>query len=117
MAKAILINTEEQTLLEITINHWKEIYQHIGNDCTTFCCPVNFANGDTMYCDDEALCFPERVKGGIFMEDWVSPLVGNIVLLGTDEDGEDKDVQTTIEELRHKIKFMTLQQIIRWSQC
>lgn len=103
--RAILINTQTKTISEITINDWRDIAPAIGNECTTFACPVTLPNGDDMYIDDEGLYHP--YEGGIIMEDWYCPIVGNVVLLNHDEDGDSTDAVSTIDELYKQIKFVS----------
>jgi hypothetical protein len=110
--KAIKINSAERTIQHITINDWREIAPAIGNGCTLFACPVSFDNGDTMYIDDEGLY--NHFDGGIIMEDWYCPIVGNVIILGTDYEGESVDAVSTIEELSSKITFVSKQDCITW---
>lgn len=112
--KAILINVDKQTIEYVykKDDHYTNIYAMIGNDCTCFAAPVTLGNGDTLYCDDEGLLKP--IYGGIMMAGWNYPLVGNIVVLGSDEEGDTIDVQTTIEELKRGIKFLTKEEIYEY---
>lgn len=81
-----------------------DIYQSIGNGCDTFACPIMFKNHDTMYVDDNGLYSNTE---GIIMDGWDYPILGNVLIMGTDiETGDSVDVKTTIEELRGKIKFV-----------
>ena len=107
MKKAILINSENQTLSYIQLSDdYREIPKAIGNGCELFCCPITFDNMDGMYADDESLLRPDDIKGGFIMDDWYYPLVGNAIILGTDDEGESVDVKTTIEEIQSQIKFI-----------
>lgn len=91
--KAILINPEDKTVKVIDIEQNNDaIYKAI--DCETFACPITYDNGDTMYCDDEGLFIPQ--KGGIMMHDWAYPILGKILILGSDEDGNSVDVKSDI---------------------
>ena len=106
MKKAILINSELRTFEYVNVAEGiQDIYKHIGNNCSTFACPIMFKNHDTMYVDDEAML--NEPTSGIMMEDWRYPLAGNILIMGTDiETGDSVDVKTTIEELKPQIKFV-----------
>ena len=99
--RAIKINVEKQIFEEIEIKDWTEIAPAIGNQCGTFSCPVMLENGDTMYCDDEGLWVEQF--GGVIMKDWAYPVLGNIILLNQDEEGESQPAVSTIEELKSKI--------------
>ena len=67
--KALLINVVEKTITIINIEHTNEIYAHIGNGCTTFCAPVDFPNGDTLFSDDDGL-LQDSVYGGFALTGW-----------------------------------------------
>ena len=106
--RAILINPENKTVTEVNHNDdYKEIYKLI--DCSTFCCPVDFENGDIMYADDEGLFKVQ--KGGIVMEDWVYPILGKILILGTGNDGESIDAKSDCNELAGQITWLTEEEV------
>ena len=105
----ILVNSANQTIQYVTIDTYKDIYKHIANQCTCFAVPVEFDNGDALYCDDEGLFHP--YEGGIIMEGWDTPLVGNILIIGSDEEGESIDCKTDIFTLQRKITFLSLSEI------
>ena len=114
MTQVIVINSEKQTIEFAEISNYKDIYPLIGNECDTFCCPVSFDNADTIYADDEALYHP--YQGGIIMPDWDYPLIGNFVIVGTDEDGDNADVQSTIDEIRSKVRFLSKSEVASWGR-
>jgi len=114
MTQVIVINSEKQTIEFAEISNYKDIYPLIGNDCDTFCCPVSFDNADTLYADDEALYHP--YQGGIIMPDWDYPLIGNFVIVGTDEDGDNADVQSTLDEIRSKVRFLSKSEVASWGR-
>ena len=111
MKKGIKLNVETQTIEVVPLgDDYTEIYDVIGNDCSTFEVPITFDNNDALYCDEEALLKP--FKGGIIMEGWMQPIIGNVLILGTDADGNSCDAQMTIDELQGKIKFLTFSEIV-----
>jgi hypothetical protein len=114
MTQVIVVNSEKQTIEFAEISNYKDIYPLIGNDCDTFCCPVSFDNADTLYADDEALYHP--YDGGIIMPDWDYPLIGNFVIVGTDEDGDNADVQSTLDEIRSKVRFLSKSEVASWGR-
>ena len=104
--KAILINPKLQT-----INHvdYSGDYKDISKltECTTFTAVYPFDNcEDTIYLDDEGLlkssnyCFTFRCDDGRN-----EPLMGNALILGTDEEGDSKDVETSIDEIKRRVSF------------
>ena len=106
--RAILINPENQTVTEVKYNNnYKEIYELIG--CNTFCCPVDFENGDTMYADDEGNF--KIQKGGIVMKNWYYPILGKILILGTGNDGESIDAKSDCQELAAQITWLTEEEV------
>lgn len=105
--KAILINSENKTITEVLHDGTlASIYRLIGNGCTTFTCPVNFANEDSLYCDDESLLRTEDIKGGFVMDGWSYPIVGNALILGTDAEGDSVDAKTDIDTLSEEVIFI-----------
>jgi hypothetical protein len=108
MKKAIKIDVQKQTLEYITIEDGLQaIYDAIGNECTTFCCPVSFENEDTIYADDDILLHTDRIKGGFIMENWRVPLLGNAIILGTDMEGNSVDVKADITLMAKQIHFIS----------
>jgi len=104
MKKAILIDVVAKTVTETEIGEYTDIYSKIGNGCSCFCCPVDFDNGDTLYSDDEGLLHDE-VFGCFVFDGWDYPLVGNAIILGTDEKGESVDCKSTVNEITSRITF------------
>ena len=102
--KALKIDVVNQTISKIEITNYKEIYSAIGNGCNLFCCPIEFENGDVLYSDDEALLHGE-VEGCFSMVDWNYPLVGNAIILGSDEEGGMADSKTKANEILEKIMW------------
>jgi len=102
--KALLINVVNQTITEVEIQHTKEIYALIGNGCHTFCAPVDFPNGDTLFTDDEGLLHDE-LEGCFALEGWEYPIVGNAVILGSTEDGDVADCKSKPEDILCQIMW------------
>jgi hypothetical protein len=103
--KAIKIDVVKQDVYYVEMEKdYHRIYDEIGNGCTLFCCPVEFDNSDALYSDDEGLLH-ENLEGCFMMEGWRIPLVGNAIILGTDEEGDSTDVASTVEEIKSKIIF------------
>ena len=104
--KAILINPKLQTINEINYSgDYKDIYKL--TECTTFTAVYPFDNcEDTIYLDDEGLlkssnyCFTFRCDDGRN-----EPLMGNALVLGADDEGESKDVETSIDEIKRRVSF------------
>lgn len=103
MKKAIKIDVVNKTIYEVEINNAKDIYDHIGNNCNLFCCPVEFENSDALYADDESLL--KDVEGCFVMDGWTTPIVGNAIILGTDDEGDSIDHKSTLDEIAEKLMF------------
>ena len=110
--KAILINPKLQTINEINYSgDYKDIQKL--TECSTFTAIYPFDNcEDTIYLDDEGLlkssnyCFTFRCDDGRNQ-----PLMGNALILGTDDEGESKDVESTIEIIQDRVVFVGHQSI------
>ena len=104
--KAILINPKLQTINEVNYSgDYKDIYKL--TECSTFTAIYPFDNcEDTIYLDDEGLlkssnyCFTFRCDDGRN-----EPLMGNALVLGADDEGESKDVETSIDEIKRRVSF------------
>ena len=110
--KAILINPKLQTINYVD---YSGDYRDISKltECTTFTAVYPFDNcEDTIYLDDEGLlkssnyCFTFRCDDGRNQ-----PLMGNALILGTDDEGESKDVESTIEIIQDRTVFVGHQKI------
>lgn len=111
MKKGIKINSELQTLEYVTLgNDFRDIYPIIGEFCTLFECPIIFENRDTVYVDEEGL-YQGYTKGFIFEGFEYKKILGNGLILGSNEDGESEDVKYTIEDLQDKIAFFEVLKI------
>jgi hypothetical protein len=113
--KALLIDPSNKTVTEIQIEKGiKAIYNAIGNGCTTFSCPITLDNEDTFYADDEGLF--HEISGGIMMKDWSYPIVGKIVVLGTDKNGDSVDVKTKADDLAKLIFWQSKENCEKWAE-
>lgn len=110
--KAIKIDVVKKSLYEIEIKDWHDIAPAIGNECTLFACPVSFDNDDSIYVDDEGL--HRELEGGFAMLNWQYPLVGNGIILGTDEEGDMVDYKSNIDELNRMIVFISKEEGEKW---
>lgn len=100
--KAILINSETCQVTEVEYTgNWESISTWIGNKCDTFTCVQLYENGDTAYVDDEGL-FNGTITA-FKHENYPDPLVGNALILGTDETGESVDVSTPLSQVQKDV--------------
>jgi len=104
--KALKIDVTTKQVYEIEIGNWKDIAPAIGNGCTTFCVPYEFENMDGLYSDDEGLLHP-TINGAFKLPYWDVPLVGNAIILGTDDEGDSIDYQSSIEKITSLISWFS----------
>jgi hypothetical protein len=113
MKKCILIDSEKKTITSVEINGSLEsIYKLL--DCSTIAAPIEFENRDTMYVDDEGLY--KKQTGGIMMRKWSYPIVGKVMIIGCDDEGESVDVKTPIEFFQKEIIWINESNIKRYQE-
>jgi hypothetical protein len=112
--QAIKIDVASKSLSIVTLNDWQEIAPSISENCSLFECPVTFENGDTIYVDEEGLF--NHFEGGFIMDGWKYPLVGNALLIGTDYEGDSKNVETTMYELLKMITWVSKEDSLEWKE-
>lgn len=113
--KALLIDPATKTVSEIEIEEGiKAIQKAIGDECTTFACPITLDNNDCFYVDDEGLF--HDITGGIMMKDWNFPIVGKIVVLGTNNRGKSVDVKTKADDLAKLIFWQSKENCKKWAE-
>jgi hypothetical protein len=66
-----------------------------------------------LYVDDEGLLHDD-IHGCFILDGWITPCVGNAIILGTNDDGESIDCKSTLEELQKQIKFYPKENAIAW---
>lgn len=108
--RAIFIDSTDKQVYEARIkgNDFREIRDLIG--CLIIAGGYSFENGDYMYVDDEGLFQSNRngfiinVPGNSYGE---QQLIGNALIVGSDEDGNDQDATSTIDYIKSIISFKT----------
>lgn len=99
--KALLIDPTTQTITTIDIAKGIDaIYKAM--DCEMFECPVEFANGDTLYCDEEGkLTHTHKQTGGFtYPKGWHDIIVGKALVIGTNHrTGESTDCKSKPEDI------------------
>jgi len=100
--KAILINAQTRSIEAVEIAGREEIVRLVGYD--TLESDAVGKSGDRLFFDEE--CFL-RGTAGRFQIDTVIPVSGIGVLVGSTDEGSTLcDVQTDIDELRGRIKYL-----------
>jgi hypothetical protein len=107
--KAILIDTENREVKMIEIEKGIDaIYEQINCDCFTV---VTLENEDAIFVDDEGLLKLNENSKFFFIEGYHQPLAGNGLILGTDEEGESVNAKSNLEDIKNRVKFLTIQEI------
>lgn len=107
--KAILINSESRTVNDVIMgDDWREINKLLGSRCFTVACYLD--NGDAVYADDEGLLHNPRhfVEIGTYPE----PIAGNLLIVGSTDDGGSTDCQSTVEEIDNDVVFMDIATVL-----
>ena len=100
--KALLIDPEQQSVTETEIQGREDIARLIGHD--TIESDAIGPDGDRLFFDEE--CFL-RGTSGRFQIDSVIPVSGRGVVVGANADGSElKDVTSTPESLRERLKYL-----------
>ena len=106
--RALFIDSTDREVYEAVIkgNDFREIARLIG--CDIIAGGYSFENGDYMYVDDEGL-FQTNRNGFIIHDDSITDrkiqIIGNALIVGSDEDGGDRDATSTIEEVKSILGF------------
>lgn len=107
--KAIKINSKNKTIEQVEVKDWRDISPLIG--CGTFTVAMVLENEDTIYVDDEGLLTLGRDSTFFEFEGGHQPFAGNGLILGCDEEGESCDVKASIEEIKNKVKFLSIEDV------
>ena len=59
-----------------------------------------------MYADDEILLRRNDIVGGFIMPNWARPILNNVIILGTDDEGGSIDHKTDIQYIKDNIRFI-----------
>ena len=100
--KAILINAKANTISIVEVGHYTDIYKHCGFE--TFTCVGLPQEKETLYVDDEGLI--NGTDYGFTIEGYPDPLMGNGLILGTLSNGDSRDTDLTIEEVRKMVRIL-----------
>ena len=100
--KAYLIDAENQTVDNIDVNGMDDIVRLVGFE--TIESDEVGESGDRLFFDEE--CFL-RGSAGRFQIDTLIPVSGKGIVIGGNEDGSSlSDVQTGLDELNSRIKYL-----------
>lgn len=104
--KALLIDPATQTVTQIEINNNIDaIYKAM--DCEMFECPVEFPNGDVLYCDEEGKLNREKLIGGFtYPKAWNDIIMNKALVIGTNpRTGDSTDCKSTPAEILNSTEW------------
>jgi hypothetical protein len=108
--RAILINAANRTVEAIELESGlKPIYEAIG--CTCFGGFEYNHHGDYVYYDDESLF--SNPQHFVELSDEYQPIAGNLLIVGTDDQGNSTDVVCTVDDIKNDIIFMDVADVVR----
>jgi len=115
MKKGILIDVKNETVTEVVVtktetgSQLKSIYEHVGCNLVEI---VGFDEKNDVYVDEEGLLTMDNNSKFFQMEGYPQPICGNGLIMGfDDETGESIDTTLSIDEVKEKVKFMTLSEV------
>lgn len=99
--KAIRIDPEKQVVEEVEYNgDWRDILRLLNVSIFT---AVGIDEFTVLYVNDEGLL--EDPEFFFEWEGYPQPLAGRGLVLGTDEEGNDRSPKMSLDEVRKKVKF------------
>ena len=110
MIKVIRIDSAERRIHEVEIesDNTEHICEQVG--CRLFDI-VRLENGDAIFIDDEGLLTATDQNAWFAIDEYNGILVGNGLVIGSNDMGEGVDAKTTIEDLENRIKFGKLVEV------
>lgn len=110
--KAYVINSVEETVTEVDQDWTLEQLQaavegHIAMAGTV---EIEDAPSDVVYCDDEGL-IKNSMRPFTLIDGLAHPYVGQLVWIGSTEDGDSADARTSLEDVRAKVSFHSFEEI------
>ena len=112
--KAFLINPIDETITEV--DHDDSDYKNISKaiDAKYFTTVQIHEDGDTIYLDDEGLLHGNHKHTFTLDKVFNQTFVGKGLVLGTNmRNGDAKDVDCTLDDLKNRIEFNKLQIYMR----
>lgn len=103
--KALFIDPKKQVITETIYNgNYESIYAYLGDSCRTFDVARLYANQDCAFVDDEGLYAEDQHFW--LHRNYLQPLAGNALILGTDDEGDSISPATSLEQLRNDVEFL-----------
>jgi hypothetical protein len=108
--KAILINPKLKRIEEVEHKgDLKSLYKLI--DCRMVTCAIRLSNDDVVYADDEGLC-NANLHFFIIRDSPFQPIIGNGLVVGSDDEGGDAPCKSTLEQVKTKVTFLSREEAL-----
>lgn len=112
MKKGILIDVKAETITEVEIGNYKDIYKKLG--CELFDV-VSVDDNNDVYVDDEGLLSVDEDSKFFGFKGSSVKLGGNGLVLGINHNtGDSKSTTLTVEYLKERIEFFNFEQTKRY---
>jgi len=116
--KALLIDPSNQTITEIEFDGGLEAIYKIM-ECNMVEAPIEFENGDILWCDEEGkLKYEDEIIGGItYTKDWYDVITGKCLVTGIDEEGDTCDCKSTPDYIKtayRGFRWVTKDEAVRY---
>lgn len=110
--RAIKISCTTRTISIVEIHSYRNICNELNHSCEYFGCPMVFETNDVMYADYYAGL--SEFSGGFLLDGWSHPVLGDAIIVGTDEYGNLSDVVITKNEIDNQISFISKDLAKKW---
>jgi len=111
--KAILIDVQNETVRQVEVDDTRILldwYGHIG--CQMVQVAHYFNEKDSIMCDEEGLFTMDSDSKFFSVEGGHQPFIGNGLVVGVEPtEGDSVDPCITVEEVRAKVKFHTMNEV------
>ena len=97
----LLIDPSTQTITPIEIEKGIEaIYKAM--DCEIFECPIEYANGDVLYCDEEHKLNRSKLIGGFtYPNAWNDVIMNKALVIGTSPNGDSTNCKSKPSDIQN----------------
>ncbi len=114
--KGILINAYTRKITAVDIeegdNELQSIYNHL--ECQYIETGMYLENGDIVFVDEEGMM--KECNHFFYMLGAQQPFAGNGLILGMSLSGDSRDCDIDIDEVKSRVKFLSLNQAINFNQ-
>jgi hypothetical protein len=109
--KVLLIDPATRTVTEIEIEKGIDAIYKAMN-CDSFECPLEFPNGDALYCDEEGKLNRSKLVGGFtYTNGWNDIVMNKALVIGTTPSGKSTNCKSKPADILNSKEWGR----IRWS--